>query len=121
VIANPIIALVPTPSDQGYLLLAAAPGVSPTIPSDTGYALAKQEWQLSSNEAAVYQSVTWQQAASYLAIGERVDPGNTSGYPAAIEELNQLASIPEMDATPTQNAEGSADVAALTSFFNTPL
>jgi hypothetical protein len=80
--------------------------------------LAKREWQISGYEAAVYQSVTLQQAASYLRIGEGVDPGNTSGYPVAIRDLDQLASIPEMDVTPAQDAEGSADGAFLTPFFN---
>jgi hypothetical protein len=107
---------VRTPSGQGYLLLPAAPGVNPTLPTDTGYALAKREWQLISKEAAVYQSITWLQAVSYLSIGERVDPGNTSAYSVAMQDLDQLASIPEMDVTPAQEAEGSADVAALTSF-----
>ncbi len=118
VIANPIIALVPTPSDQGYLLLPAAPGVNPTLPSETGYALAQREYQFSWSEAAVFQSVTWLQAAAYLMIGQRVDPGTRSGYPAAIAELIQLASVPETNVTPTQAAEASADIAALTPFFN---
>jgi hypothetical protein len=118
VIANPIISLVPSPSGNGYLLLPSPPGVNPSIPGHSGYALAKREWQIIPYEAAVYQSATWQQAAAYLAIGEGVDPGNTSGYVSAISELDQLASIPEMGITPTQGAEGEADVAALTSFFN---
>ena len=118
VIANPIIALVSSPSGRGYLLLPTTPAVNPTKPDDTGYALARREWQISPYEAAVYQSITWLQAASYLRIGEGVDPGNTSGYPAAIAELDQLASIPEMDVTPVQQGEGKADVAALTTFFN---
>ena len=118
VIANPIIALVSSPSGRGYLLLPTTPAVNPTKPDDTGYALARREWQISPYEAAVYQSITWLQAASYLRIGEGVDPGNTSGYPVAIRDLDQLASIPEMDVTPAQDAEGSADGAFLTPFFN---
>ncbi len=120
IIANPIITLIPTPSGQGYLLLPAAPGVNPTVRGGTGYALARREYQFSWSEAAVFQSVTWQQAASYLRIGQRVDPGITSGYPAATAELEQLASIPETSTTPNQDAEASADIAALTSFFNLP-
>ena len=55
---------------------------------------------------------------SYLTIGEGVDPGSTVRYPAAIRDLDQLDSIPEMGVTPAQEAEGLADVAALTSFFD---
>jgi hypothetical protein len=118
VIANPVIALASSPSGQGYLLLPTTPAVNPRIPADTGYALARREWQITAYEAAVYQSATWEQAASYLGMGEGVDPGTTSGYPAAIAELNQLANIPEMDVTPAQSAEASADTSALTSFFS---
>ena len=73
---------------------------------------------MAGNVAAVYQSAIWQQAASYLTQGESTDAGNTSGYAAAISDLIQLASIPEMDVTPLQNAEGTADVNALSIFFD---
>ena len=119
IVANPIIALVPLPSGQGYLLLPTTPAVNPTIPDDTGYALAKREWQISQYVEAVYQGATLAQVASYLAIGEGVDPGSTSDYSAAIEDLNQLASLPETDDTPAQVAEATADGAALNSFFGT--
>jgi NAD(P)H-dependent FMN reductase len=41
-------------------------------------------------------------------VGQSIDGGNTSGYPAVVDELTQLASIPEMDVTPLQSAEGQA-------------
>jgi hypothetical protein len=40
-------------------------------------------------------------------------------YPGEINALDQLASIPEMDVTPAQSAEGIADVKTLDAFFAT--
>lgn len=117
VIANPVIELVPSPSGDGYLLVPTTPALDPAA-GRSGYSLAKYEWEIAELEVAVYQSETWQQAASYLALGAKVDGGETAGYAAAISELEQLAAIPEMDVTPAQSAEASADVAALDAFFH---
>jgi hypothetical protein len=52
--------------------------------------------------------------------GRATDSGNTSGYPAAVQELTDLAPVPETATTAAQQAEAQADVSALDSFFNTP-
>jgi hypothetical protein len=117
---QPIAALVPSTDGGGYWLLPTTPAVKRGVPASSGFSLAKQEWESSGFAAAVYQSEIWEQAASYLSLGESVDGGNTSGYPAAISELTQLASIPEMDVTPVQSAEGDADTNSLDIFFATP-
>lgn len=119
VIANPVIGLIPSPSGDGYLLVPTTPAVDRAA-GRSGYSLAKNEWEIAGLEVAVYQSETWQQAAAYLALGARVDGGDTAGYAAAITELEQLAFIPEMDVTPAQAAEATADVAALDAFFHVP-
>jgi hypothetical protein len=118
VIANPVIGITPSPSGQGYFLLMTTPAINPTEPNETGNELAKREWQITGYEASYTQSTTLVQAAAYLTMGEGVDPGNTSEYPTAVQELLQLASIPEMDVTSAQDAEAEADTTALTSFFN---
>ncbi|MCU4185959.1 hypothetical protein K6U06_16430 [Acidiferrimicrobium sp. IK] len=69
---------------------------------------------------AANQALLLDQSASYLRIGETVDPGNTSGYPAAVGELVQLAGLPETGDTPAQMALAKSDIAALDSFFATP-
>jgi hypothetical protein len=118
-IANPVIGITPSPTGQGYFLLSTTPAVNPHVPGDTGYELAKREWQATQYEASYIQGATWVQAADYLTMGERVDPGPTSGYPAAVQQLLQLASIPETDVSPAEDAEGNADIAGLNAFFTT--
>jgi hypothetical protein len=44
---------------------------------------------------------------------------DASGYAAAVRDLNDLASLPETDATPAQQTAGLNDVTALNSFFST--
>jgi hypothetical protein len=117
---QPTAALVPSPDGGGYSLLSTEPAVRPGVPGFDGYALAKKEWEASDNVAAVFQSVMWQQTASYLRLGASIDGGDTSGYAAAIFELTQIAYIPEMDVTPSQRAEFEADANALDNFFGTP-
>jgi hypothetical protein len=117
---HPTAALVPSPDGGGYSLLTTEPALRPRMPGFDGYALAKKEWEASGDVAAAFQSEMWQQTASYLRLGESTDGGDTSGYPAAISELIQLAFIPEMDVTPSQSAEGDADTDALDVFFGTP-
>jgi hypothetical protein len=114
---QPTGAIVPGPGDGGYWLLPIAAAVRPGVPADSGFSLAQQQWEQSDTVPAVYQSEMWMQAAAYLSLGQRTDGGDTSGYPAAIFELIQLASIPETDVTPAQSAEADTDVSALSVFF----
>jgi hypothetical protein len=121
VIANPVVAVASSPDGQGYLLLPSPPSIRPSVPGSSGFALAERDYEISGSESSVYQSQTWQQAASYLRMGQSVDPGDTSSYPAAIQEFGQLASIPEMGVSAAQQAEAVADVTALDAFFGTDL
>jgi hypothetical protein len=119
-IANPIVAIASSPDGQGYLLLPSPPAIRPSLPGYSGFDLAKRQYEISGSVASAYQNEPWLQAASYLLIGESVDPGNTSGYPGAIQELTQLASLPDMGATAEQRAEAVTDTNALDAFFGTP-
>jgi hypothetical protein len=121
VIANPILAIAPSPDGQGYLLIPSPPVLRPSLPGYSGFDLAKRQYEISASVESVYQAETWRQAASYLLMGESVDPRNTSGYPGAIQELSQLASIPEMGDTAAQTTESVADVDALDAFFGVDL
>jgi hypothetical protein len=91
----------------------------PTTPSGPGYSSAQQQWMQTGSAPAAGVGSTLMQAASDLQSGLSTDTG-TSGYPTAISELTQLASIPETSDTPQQMAEAQALVAALDTFFNTP-
>ena len=65
------------------------------------------------------QGQYWDEAETSLQHGEQTDT-NTSGYPAAINELSQLASLPDAMLTTQQQSEFSTDVSALDIFFDTP-
>ncbi|HTT85792.1 MAG TPA: hypothetical protein VMF60_00365, partial [Acidimicrobiales bacterium] len=85
----------------------------------SGFALAQEEWEGVDRLDCATQDEPIIQAAQYLLIGQGVDSGDTSGYPAAVNELQYLAVLPEMDRTPTQSATGIADTADLNAFFGT--
>jgi hypothetical protein len=116
----PVAAIVPFPGGGGYSLLSTEPAIRPGVPGFDGYELAKEEWESSSNVFAFFQSAMWKQSAFYLRLGEGIDGGDTSGYPAAIGELTQIASVPQMFGNPSQGAEFSTDTNALDIFFGTP-
>jgi hypothetical protein len=120
VIANPVIGITSSPSGQGYFLLPTTPAINPSNPNDTGYALAKREWEIVGSVIAAEEGEVLSQASAYLSMGEGVDPGDTVGYPAVVQALNQLGSIPETDVSPAQDAEAEADIAAISAFFGTP-
>jgi hypothetical protein len=88
-------------------------------PSD-GFYNAEEAWSTDVCTPAASEGTAWQQAASDLTYGETEDGGDTSGYAAAAAELNDLAALPDTDATPAQQAEYQSDVQALDAFFNTP-
>jgi len=116
---NPVTAIAATPDGGGYLLLPTDPAVEPGVPGRSGFDLARQEWVGDGTLACYQESTPLRQGAQYLLIGESVDGGNTSGYPAAISAFEQLDTLPEMRNTPTQNAERGTDSRTLNAFFAT--
>ena len=116
---NPITAIAASPDGGGYLLLPTDPAVEPGVPGRSGFDLARQEWVGDGTLACYQESTPLRQGAQYLLIGESVDGGNTSGYPAAISAFEQLDTLPETSNTPTQNAERVADTHTLNAFFGT--
>jgi hypothetical protein len=65
------------------------------------------------------QNVPLLQAITDLQNGLSTDR-NTSGYAAAISELQSLTQLPDAMLTPAQDAEETMDQTALDTFFNTP-
>jgi hypothetical protein len=120
---NPITAIAGSPDGGGYLLLPTDPAVEPGVPGRSGFALARQEWVGDGNLDCANQAPPLIQGAQYLLIGTRVDGGNTSGYNNAINDFEQLASLPGMNRTQSQNEEGITDTANLNSVFgaNAPI
>jgi hypothetical protein len=85
-----------------------------------GRSAAEYEWEQGANAISADQDTYLEQAAMDLTYGIKDDGGNTSGYPTAIAELNDLASMPETDAAAAQMADAQADINALDVFFDTP-
>jgi len=83
------------------------------------FASAKQQWVAGASASSAAQNGYWSQAATDLHAA--IAAGAPSGsYTTAINELQQLESIPEMGATNAQVAEAQNDTAALNTFFGTP-
>jgi len=88
-------------------------------PSGPGYAAALTDWQSGASASSAAQGQFWAGAKASLQQGEQTDT-NTSGYPVAINELTQLASLPDAMLTVEQQAEFNTNVSALDTFFDTP-
>jgi hypothetical protein len=116
---NPFAAVTASDHGDGYLLLPTNPAVEPWIPGRSGFALAEREWQDDGNLSCYLESVPLIQGPQYLLIGERVDGGDTSGYPAAVDDFEQLSSMPVVGRTTTQNAQALADTTSLNALFDT--
>ena|ERR1700728_3794345 len=92
----------------------------PTGPSGPGYQAAMQEWLTSPAVSGSYQQgVPLLKAITDLQNGLSTDK-NTSGYAAAIAELQRLTQLPDAMLTPAQDAQATTDEIALDTFFNTP-
>jgi hypothetical protein len=102
----------------------STPSVSPTPTktksSTNGYAAAKAQWQKGATAISAKQGSYWAKAAADLKGGQPTDPGDTSGYPAAIKDLQNLITLPDAQQTPAQNAQYHADIKSLNGFFQTP-
>jgi len=84
-----------------------------------GFTAAKQQWVEGSTAISADQDGYFSQAASDLTGAINSGATNVSGYQMAVQELQQLASLPDADLTPTQNTEFQNDTSALNTFFGT--
>jgi hypothetical protein len=110
-----------TEHSSASLILNSVAFVDPPADSTSpGYTSAYQAWQQGATEDAADQTGTWQEAANDLQNGETSDPGNTAGYAAIVEYLQNLISIPLTNASTAQQAEASTDIYAINTFFGTP-
>jgi len=89
-------------------------------PSGPGFSAALAQWEDGATANAANQHQYWLNAANYLSDDEKTDT-NTSGYPAAISELDQIVGFPPASMlTPQQTSEANGDISALNTFFGTP-
>ena len=89
-------------------------------PSGLGFTTALGQWQTGATANAANQHQYWLNAGNYLSADEKTDT-NTSGYPAAIAELYQIAGYPPAAMLTAQQAtQENSDIAALNTFFGTP-
>lgn len=95
---------------QDYAHTATSPAAQ-----TAAFAKAQAAWKQSATAAAASVDRYLLQAANDLKAA-----GGGSGFPAAVRELTDLASIPETGTTKAQQAQAMADVAALDRFFKTP-
>jgi hypothetical protein len=77
------------------------------------------EWQGGASAISADQGSYLTQAATDLSNAIAAGEANTSGYSSAVQELQQLASLPETSDTPTQISEAQSDTTALNTFFGT--
>jgi hypothetical protein len=91
---------------------------APAVPA--GFTAAKTQWIDGSSEDAAAMGNFWIQAVSDLQSALTAEDAGTAGYPAAIQELQQLTSLPDTDDTPVQTTEINDDITALNQFFSTP-
>ncbi len=116
---NPFAAIASSHDGGGYELLPTDPAVEPGVAGRSGFELAKQEWQGDGSLDCADEAVPLIQGAQYPLLGERADGGDTSGYPTAVDDFEQLSSLPGMNRTSAQDAQASADTAGLNAFFGT--
>jgi hypothetical protein len=102
----------PTPDDPA--------SDDPTPGATHLYDEARAQWKQGAGAVSAQQGAYWLKAASDLQAGADTDGGDTSGYPQAINELTDLASLPDAQQTPAQNAQYHQDIDDLNAFFGTP-
>ncbi len=118
---DPVGGIAATP-DGGYVLFLSPPAYDKSKPTGmSGFDLARQNYVGNNDYSAALHNLFLDQATLYLQMGETLDSNSPqkSGYAAAIDELQQLAMIPNM-VTPAQAAEFAGLTAGLDAFFGVP-
>jgi hypothetical protein len=110
-------------SSEGSYGLSTLPGSSS---QSAGYYGAQYAWAVSNTGSGdvggAGQGAWLELAITDLKFGLANDlstPGGKQAYRAAIRELHQMASLPDTDVTPQQDAEYKTDVVGLNHFFHT--
>ena len=93
---------------------------STTGQASPGFAAAKDQWVQGASAISANQGTYWDQAATDLANAASSAGPQSASYMTAVQELHQLAALPETSETATQMAEAQQDTSALDSFFGTP-
>lgn len=96
----------------------ATPLTAPANPS-AAYDNARSEWEAGANDSSANQSGDWRQTATDLRAGQTDAVLQQEGVLPAVQDLDQLATLPDAMLTPSQQQEQRADISALDSFFHT--
>jgi len=116
----PTTSTAPSPRSQAPTTFTTSTTTTTTTSqTPAGFAAAKLEWQQGAAAISADQGTYLNQAATDLSNAIAAGEGNTSGYSSAVQELQQLASLPDADQTPAQNSEFQSDTMALNTFFGT--
>jgi hypothetical protein len=102
----------------------AARATAPTsaAPSRPDYSAARAQWigdGLVGSSAL--QNTALEIAVLDLKNGQSADPGNKSGYAAAIAAIENFENLPLTSVTPAEDAEGQADFKVVNTFFDLPV
>jgi hypothetical protein len=90
-------------------------------PSGAGFEAAKAQWASEGLVASsALQNTSLQIAVADLEQGQAADPGNRSGYTRAIAAIEDFERLPITSVTPSQDAEATADVNEVNTFFGLP-
>lgn len=81
---------------------------------------AKNEWIEGASAISADQNSYFDQAATDLANAAPSAGAQSASYMMAVQELQQLESVPETSDTPAQIAESHRDTSSLNAFFGTP-
>ena len=82
-------------------------------------ACARIEWVAGSSVPSYVQSAYFHTAAVELARAIGAGVNDTSSFQSRLEELRQLATLPETNDSPTQRSQARQDPRDLNIFFNT--
>src|ERR1035438_1007024 len=108
----------------GCVISSAAPA-NRTMPSTMTplagieLAAAKIEWVAGSSAPSYVQSAYFHTAAVELARAIGAGVNDATAFQSSLEELRQLAKLPETNDSPAQRSQARKDLRALNIFFNT--
>jgi hypothetical protein len=80
---------------------------------------ARTEWAAGSSAPSYLQSTYFHTAAVELARAIGAGVNDASSFQSSLEELRQLATLPETNDSPAQRSQARQDLRALNTFFNT--